>query len=312
MVSVSIAHPPTIVSVFVEWSPDYLSAAAALVVAGWYIGLRRKAAQHEEPWKSGRDLVFGFGIAAMVWTSCGYLQARSGQLMWAWTAQQLLLLLVVPIIVLAAQPISLARTVNGQRSHVARVLGSRPLRVLGNPLVGPLLVPILCWLLFFGGLGRFALSSVMAAGVVHLLLLGIGGLIALPLVDSDDRRSSLAIGASLGIGALELIIDAFPGLVLRYQTHLVLPHFGVGRPGWSSSWLDDQHIAGGTLWVVAELLDLPFLILAATRWTKADARGASAMDAELDARRPVLDDGTEPATDKPWWLDPEQRSRLGR
>lgn len=232
--------------------------------------------------------------------------------MWAWTAQQLLLLLVVPIIVLAAQPISLARTVNGQKSHVARVLGSRPLRVLGNPLVGPLLVPILCWLLFFGGLGRFALSSVMAAGVVHLLLLGIGGLIALPLVDSDDRRSSLAIGASLGIGALELIIDAFPGLVLRYQTHLVLPHFGVGRPGWSLSWLDDQHIAGGTLWVVAELLDLPFLILAATRWTKADAREASAMDAELDARRPVLEHGTEPATDKPWWLDPEQRGRLGR
>ncbi|MGI8415145.1 MAG: hypothetical protein ACR2P2_02845 [Nakamurella sp.] len=32
----------------------------------------------------------------------------------------------------------------------------------------------------------------------------------------------------------------------------------------------------------------------------------------VDARRLVLEDGTEPATGKPWWLDPEQCGRLGR
>jgi putative copper resistance protein D len=104
--------------------------------------------------------------------------------------------------------------------------------------------------------------------------------------------------------------------------------------------LDDQHTAGGILWAVAEVLDLPFLVLAATRWMRADAVEARRIDAELDAESasppasalpapssPVRPDehtalpaGTEapakpthpdtPGMSRPWWLDdPELRDR---
>ena len=36
------------------------------------------------------------------------------------------------------------------------------MRFLGSPLVSPVLVPVLCMLLIFGGLGAFSLSSVWA------------------------------------------------------------------------------------------------------------------------------------------------------
>jgi len=134
-------------------------------------------------------------------------------------------------------------------------------------------------------------SSTWAGGAVHLLLLAAGILIAIPLVDSNDNRTSLAVGLSLGVGFVELILDAFPGIALRFQTHMTLAHFAIGRPTFASDSIDDQHTAGAILWVVAEILDLPFLILAATRWIKADAREAAVLDAELDARQHWAADG---------------------
>ncbi len=95
---------------------------------------------------------------------------------------------------------------------------------------------------------------------------------------------------------------------------MTLVHFAVGRPAFSPIPIDDQHIAGGILWVVAEVLDLPFLILAGHRWIKADQRDAARIDAELDARTPqVADEGT-PAPQEAqrlWWLDdPRLAERL--
>ena len=207
---------------------------------------------------------------------------------------------------------------------------------MGHPLVGPVLVPVIAALLFFGGLGALALQTQVGGWGLHLLLLGLGALIALPLVDQDDDRSSLAVGLALGVGLLELMVDAFPGIVLSFQTHLTLTQFGVNRPAWAPAALDDQHTAGGILWAVAEVLDLPFLVLAATRWMRADAVEARRIDAELDAEsRPAAAspppegpaDGTAvpagidgaptapaqpdaPPMTRPWWLDdPELRDR---
>ena len=76
-------------------------------------------------------------------------------------------------------------------------------------MVGPVLVPVIAALLFFGGLGALALQTQVGGWGLHLLLLGLGALIALPLVDQDDDRSSLAVGLALRVGLLELMVDAF-------------------------------------------------------------------------------------------------------
>ena len=316
---------PTGLSVLTEWRPDYLMIALALAIGYGYFRARRAARSRGIVWTTKRDVVFGAGWLALVWTTNGFPQARAFQLMWVWMSQELLLLLIVPIVVLAAQPLSLVKSVYGPDNRLARWLRSPALRFLGSPLVGPVLVPILCLLLIFGGLGAFAVSSVWAGGLVHLLLLAAGVLVALPLVDLDDQRSSLAVGLSLAVGFVELILDAFPGIALRFQTHMTVVHFALDRPAFSPVPIDDQHIAGGILWVLAEVLDLPFLILAAHRWIKADQRDAARIDAELDARTPVAPDGgvpdgapadgVAPAAQRLWWLDDPnlaERLRPGR
>ncbi len=305
MITVAAVNlPPTAADLVTEWRFDPVTAAAAALALYAYLKARRTAFRNGTTWPWRRDLIFILGIAAVVWTTSGFTQARGGQLMWVWTTQQLLLLLVVPVILLTAQPVSLLRTAGDPHAPLLRLLKSRPIRIIGHPLVGPLLVPILCLLLFFGGLGSLALSAAPAGWLVHLLLLFFGLLIALPLLDPEDDRSSLALGMALGIGLLELLLDAFPGIVLRLQNHLMMPYFGSGRPAWAPGSLSDQHLAGSILWTVAEVLDLPFLILVMVRWLRVDAKEAVRIDAVLDARSeanaPAAD---EPVADRPWWLD---------
>lgn len=271
--------PTSFTDLFTQWQVDWITLTAAVVVGGGYLRIRLAARHQGFAWPLRRDAFVAVGLAAAVWTSCGFLQEQAGELMWVWTAQQLLLLLVIPIVVLAGQPVALLRRTAGDRSMVLRALDSRPLRTLAHPMIGPLLVPVVAGLLFFGGLGALALQSTAGGWALHLTLLGLGALIALPLVDQDDRRSSLAVGLALGVGILELLLDAFPGIALTFDGHLTLTHFAANPAA-----LDDQHTAGAILWAVAEVLDLPFLVLVATRWMRADALEASRIDAELDAR----------------------------
>lgn len=305
---------PGALSVITDWRPDYVMLLVVAALAFGYLRTRRAAAGKGIGWARHRDVVFLIGLAAVVWTTNGFPQARSYQLMWVWMMQELLLLLIVPIIVMSAQPVSLVSAVYGPNNPIQRAMETRTFRFLGSPLVSPVLVPVLCLLLVFGGLGAFAVSSVVAGGLVHLLLLAAGVLVALPLVNTDDQRSSLAVGLSLGVGFVELILDAFPGIALRFQTHMTLAHFAVDRPAFAAVPIQDQHVAGGMLWIVAEVLDLPFLILAANRWIKADARDAAKVDAELDARQHWASDGeplSAPSVDRPWWLDdPDLQSRF--
>jgi len=314
-----VDSPVVFADLFTQWRVDWVTLAVSVLVGGGYLRARMAARRQGVHWPVRRDLFVALGLLAALWTSCGFLQARGDQLMWVWTSQQLLLLLVVPIIVLAGQPISLLRRAGGSRSVTIRLLDSRPMRVLGHPLVGPLLVPLVAALLFFGGLGALALRAPLGGWGLHMLLLGLGALIALPLVDQDDSRSAMAVGLALGVGVLELLLDAFPGIVLTFDTHLTLTQFAVDRPSWALPALDDQHTAGGILWAAAEVLDLPFLVLAATRWMRADAAEARRIDAELDAQAPPsrtgpATPGTErsvtrpdaPPMSRPWWLDDEQ------
>lgn len=341
-----LATPPDLADLISQWRLDPLIAVLATAAAIGYVRTRIVGARRGVAWPLHRDVIFGVGVAAAVWVGCGVAQARAAQLMWVWMAQQLCLLLVVPVILLSAQPLSLIRAVQGPNALLFRALDWRPLRILGHPLVGLALVPVSCGLLVFGSVGEAALTHVWIGWLVDVALLFLGILIALPLLDSADSRSSLAVGMSIAIGFIEIFIDAVPGLVLRFETHPMIEYFTVHRPAWSPSWLRDQKSSGGLLWIVAETIDLPFLAVAMAVWLRADAREAARIDARLDALATariggatvntpqsageVAGGNAEPsmsgrtqvpehnphlvsALDRPWWLDdPELRDRYGR
>jgi cytochrome c oxidase assembly factor CtaG len=302
-----------------EWTPQPVAIAVIAVLAvGYARGLRRL----EGPWPTWRGGVFALGLLVLVWVSCGLAQVYADSLYWVWTTQTLVLWLVVPILVLSGHPVQLARAVAGPNGRLERVLRSRFVRVVGNPLVGPALVPLLSFVLFFGPLPGWAISAPPVGWLVQLALLIIGGLMVLPLVGLDEDATSLAVGLSLALGSFELVLDALPGVLLRLHNSLVTGWFDHrARHSWTPDALHDQRVAGAVLWCVAEIIDLPFLVLVYRRWLRADARDAARVDAVLEAERAArrgLRDETDEAApvaerDTPWWVsDPAMQDRLRR
>lgn len=320
---------PWPVPVLTAWTAQPLMiAVAALLVLSYVAGLRRLR-RTGRGWPAGRTVTFGFAMLALVWTGCGFLAAYSSSIYWAWTARVLVLWLVVPILVLSGRPVELARAA-GAGAAIDRVLQSRPARVVANPLVGPALVPALSAVLFFGPVAGWSIGVPPFGWVLDVLLLVVGALMVLPLVGLDGEASSLAVGLALGIGSFELVLDALPGVVLRLQTNITTGWFAHrDLQVWSPQPLRDQQVAGAILWCVAELIDLPFLVLVFRRWLQADARDAARVDAVLEAeraaRRALLTRSDEPASrsteaptvaverDAPWWeSDPAMQERQRR
>ena len=317
-------EPPSLSGLFDHWT---VQPVAIVIVVALAVAYARGVRALQRPWPVYRSVLFAVGLAVLLWTSCGFLQVYADSLYWVWTTQTLTLWLGVPVLILAGQPVQLAQAVSGAGSRVTRVLESKPVRVLGNPLIGPALVPILSFVLFFGSVPRWAIESSPAGWLVQTLVLAVGAIMVIPLVGLDETASSLAVGFSLAIGSFELVIDAVPGIALRLPNSLVTSYFDhrVANP-WAMSPLHDQARAGGILWCVAELIDLPFLVLVFRRWLRADARDAARIDAVLAAerasRRGLHDDdlGADPDApslelvaerDVPWWLsDPEMQKRL--
>lgn len=309
---------PGFAPVFTQWTWQPVAIVAVLALAWWYARSVRRFVRTGGTWPLRRRLTFGLGLALALWCTCGFLQAYLRSLYWVWTTQVLTLWLLVPAILLAAQPLQLSLAVHGPDTWLAKALRTRPARVMSNPLIAPALVPVLSAVLFFGPIPGWAAFTPAFGWILQPVLVIAGAVILLPLLGIDEHPSTLAVALTLAIGSVELVLDAVPGIVLRLHRGLVSSYFDhrVLYP-WSRTHLQDQQTAGALLWVIAELIDLPFLLLVFRQWLRADAREAAAMDAVLDAEhsaRAALDDqegGEGRVADAPWWLsDPAWQERM--
>jgi putative membrane protein len=317
---------PVITDVFTRWTLQPVALAAAIVLAGWYgwsvraLGRgartngRTAEARTGNGWPARRSVGFALGIVVLLWTTCGFAEVYASSLFWVWTSQQLLLLLIVSVLLMSGQPIELARGTRGERSLPVRLVTSPAGRLFANPLVGPVLIPAISVPLFFGPLPGWAIDQPALGWVLPVLIVAAGALIVLPLVSTDDQRGSMAVALALTIGVFELLLDAVPGIALRLQTNLVTNYFDFRTAHtWAPTALHDQQLGGAVLWCVAELIDVPFLLLIFLRWLRADERDAAEIDTVLEAERIARAEPTEDgrgATDSPWWLsDPKMRDR---
>jgi len=299
---------PTLAALTDQWSLQPLALAAAVLLAGWYV----RGAHRQAGWPARRTVAFLAGTVALAWTTGAFPGAYAPSLYWVWTAQTLGLLLIVPLLLVAGRPLELMPP-----PVAGRILRSPPMQALSSPLVGPGLLLVLSAALFFGPIPGWAIDVPALGWLLQLVLVGIGAVIALPLVGGDGPGGSLAVGLAAMVGLVELILDAIPGVVLRLQTHTVTAFFDHRTShSWSPRPVHDQQLAGAILWCVAEIIDLPFLVLAFRRWVRADNAEAARIDTVLDAERTARNaqpdaDAALAERDAPWWLtDPTMRDRF--
>ncbi|NQX26078.1 cytochrome c oxidase assembly protein [Microbacteriaceae bacterium VKM Ac-2854] len=240
------------------------------------------------PWPHARTALFSLGLAAFILVQCGFLGVYSAELRWAFSTRIALLLFVVPGLLAAGRPIALAGAALRPpgRARLERMLGSTPVRITGNAIFATLFAAGV-FLLLLTPLAAVLRSSALAQNAITVVVPLLGLALVLPMAEDSRRRSSLFLTAEFLLAFVELVLDAIPGILLRINDTLFDTAASVG-PAWFPAPLVDQHLSGDLLWFIAEIADIPVLVLLFIRWRRSDARDARAIDELSDAELEAL------------------------
>lgn len=231
------------------------------------------------------------GLGSFAWVSFGFLGTWSHDLRWAFTTRIALLLFAVPSLLALGRPVGLARAaLTGTPLRVMeRVLRSWPVHLFGNAVFAPIFA-FFAFLIFLTPASYALRDNVWSEWAITILIPLIGLLMVLPITDSSLIRTSLYITAEFMLAFAELVVDAVPAILLRLNG-TVLDHapalLGV-FPGWFPNPLRDQQLSGDFLWFIAEVADIPVLIILFIRWMRTDKREARQLDELSDEEMEAL------------------------
>lgn len=283
---------PTL-SVFLgTWSYDPWALGFLLVAGGLYTwGLVRasRAGVRWQPWRIVAFYVLGLGSYAAI--SFGFLGTYSPELRWAFSIRIALLLFVVPAGLALGLPLGLARVAmrQGRLRTILAAVARKPVQVFSNSAVAPIL-GLLVLSMMLTPLAGITRMSPLWEGVLGVAIPLLGLLMVLPMVEEKTRVSTALIMVQFVFAFIELLADAIPGLLMRLSPTIFdgATFLGGARPAWFPSALADQQLAGDWLWFIAEIMDLPILILLFVRLAKSDKGERKILDELTDEQMDEL------------------------
>jgi putative copper resistance protein D len=300
---------PTLDGVWTAWRLDPLIMSVLIIgAAGYAVGMRL-ARRRGRTWPVRRAVAFfGPGLGSLAVLGLGWPAVYARALFSVYALQLVMLLMVVPLLVAFGRPVELAMTALGAQgtARLRHLLNSGPGRVLTVPIVGPLLLAVVPFAVFFTQWYPETLRHPAAASATHLLLIIIGLVALVPLWEAGTIAAQVPYAIALLIAFIELLADALPGIVIRLDTH-VIAAAELAR-AWPPALLQDQQLGGNVLWCIGEAIDVPFLAMLVYQWYRSDARQAAQVDRLLDTTAgvgPVVPaaavDAPSADTMRPWW-----------
>lgn len=324
--------PPalTLARAFTSWTLDLPMLVVALVAAGLYLAGARRVRRAGEPWSAWWTASFLVGGAGLlVVATMSFLGVYQGVLFSVRAAQTVLLLLVVPLFLALGRPVSLALAALPRlRPGIETVLGSRAAKVLTFPAITALALVIVPFLFYFTPWYQAGLDSGLVAELTHVALIAPGLVFFWTLLRADPVPKAYPYLVSLWVTGAEVVGDAVLGIAVMADQHLIAGGFyhALARP-WGAGLRTDQVVGGGVLWILGDLVGLPFLAAQLIRMIREDEADAARIDAELDAAETMAAapgvaaghtagavDGAEPLPpSRPWWeSDPRLTGRFRR
>jgi cytochrome c oxidase assembly factor CtaG len=302
--------PLTMTQVFTEWTLDPWMLALVLILGGGYLA----AVRRQPGWPVARRIWFlGFGLGFLVIATMSWVGVYQPVLFWVRAVQTVLLVLVVPLFLALGRPISLVLAVWPRPgARLEAMIRSRPARVLTFPAITTFALVGVPFAMYFTPWYTAVFHSVAVRELTFLALMLPGFAFFWTLLRVDPVPKEYSYAVSMWITAAEVIGDAFLGIaVIASQTLIGAAWYhALARP-WGPTLQTDQVLGGGVLWVLGDLVGLPFLAAQLIQLMREDESDAARIDAELDARDaavPVPAEG-EPGPEKPWWEDDPRFTR---
>jgi cytochrome c oxidase assembly factor CtaG len=303
--------PPelTVARAFTEWTFDPWAFVIIALLGGGYAAGMRSVRRRGEKWSVARPIwFFGLGLGPLLLATMSWIGAYQSILFYARATQTVLLVLVVPLFLAMGRPISLAIAAlprAGQRIEAA--IASRVAKVLLFPAVTTFALVVVPFVMYFSPWYTASFHSTAVRVLTYLALMtpGFAFFWTLLRVDPVPRRYSYAV--SMWITGAEVIGDAILGLAIIADNGLIGAawYHTLNRP-WGPTLRTDQVIGGGVLWVLGDVVGLPFLAAQLIQLMREDESEAVKIDAELDAIDAAKEivasaAGAEPPADRPWW-----------
>lgn len=313
----SYQGPPalTLARAFTEWTLDPWALGLVVLLGGAYLAGVRRVRAHGQDWPVARSVWFlGLGLGPLVLATMSWVGVYYRVLFYARAAQTVLLVLVVPLFLALGRPLSLTIAALPERtaSRLAAMIRSRVAKVLLFPAVTTFALVAVPFIMYFSPWYPAAFHSTAIRALTCLALMIPGYAFFWTLLRVDPVPKEYPYVVTLWITGAEVIGDAILGVSVIASNGLIGSAWyqQVGRP-WGPNPHTDQVLGGGVLWVLGDLVGLPFLAAQFIALMREDESEASRIDAELDtasARPPQLDaaaavNASAPQTehDRPWW-----------
>ena len=289
--------PLTLSAALSSWRLDFSAAVSILLIGGFYLwAVRRRPAVVA----AGPAWCFGIGCGLWAFATMSMVGVYSATLFWVRALQILMLLFLVPFFLAMGRPLTLLRDALGG-PHFDAILEHPMARAVAHPVSTSIAMLGTPWLLYLTPWYRTALENATVGAATNglLVLIGFGYFYARLQADPVPRRFSQLI--SVVISIVETIGDGLLGLVLWLGPLIAADYYAGLHRTWGPSLRLDQTIGAGVLWIVGDVLGVPFLIML-MRALRVDEQARSVViDAELEL---------EPPTSGLWWEnDPQLKER---
>jgi cytochrome c oxidase assembly factor CtaG len=296
-----------------QWTLDPWALAFVLLLGGLYLAGARRA-RAAGGWPAGRVIAFcGPGLGFAVLATMSFVGVYQGVLFYLRAAQTVLLLLVVPLFLALGRPFSLAiAALPGRGPGIEAVIRGRTARIFTFPAITALLLVLTPFLVYFSPWYAAGLRSGLVRHLTYLALLAPGFVFFWTLLRVDPVPKAYPYLVSLWVTGTEVVGDAVLGLAVIADNSLIAGGYyhALGRP-WGPGLRTDQVLGGGTLWILGDIVGLPFLAAQLIQMIREDETEAIAVDAELDAMDAAAPDG-QAGSLRPWWeSDPRFAGRFG-
>ncbi|WP_221584841.1 cytochrome c oxidase assembly protein [Microbacterium sp. G2-8] len=276
---------------FTQWEIDplwLLIAAFAMVfyaVGVWR--LRRRG----DTWPVFRTVFWMLGMAQLIWVTCGPLNAYGHYLFSMHMLLHMLLAMDIPLMLVAAAPVSLAARAIRKREDGTRGAREWILWAVHNPLAKVLTHPIVAAVIFIGSLWLFYFSDLFRWSlydhighqwmVAHFLITGY--LFVMTLTGIDPVPYRMPHAGRLVTLIITMAMHAFFGIAIMTQEGLMVAEWygSMGRT-WGPSPLEDQYTGGGIAWSIGEIPTLITAITVAIQWSRSDERQQKRRDRHAD------------------------------
>jgi len=280
--------PPelTAARAFTSWTLDLPVLLVVLLAGGLYLAGMRTAGRSGPPWPARRAVAFcAGGLAAVAVATMSFVGVYQSTLFYARAVQTILLLLVAPLFLALGRPLSLVMATRPKLGpRLAAAVRSRSARVLTFPAISTLVLVVVPFVLYFSPWYAAGLHSDVVRELTYLALMAPGFVFFWTLLRVDPVPKAYPYLVTLWVTGAEVVGDAILGLAVIADQHLIAGAYyhALARP-WGPGPATDQVLGGGALWVLGDIVGLPFLAAQLIQMIREDEAEAEVIDAELDA-----------------------------